>query len=168
MHLNSQKRHFQKHNRKTNSKGNRMFGVKRCTGTSPKQILWKTNSALYSKRLAKQSGSSVLQLILDEATELHATIISENSTREFDPGWFSRTENCTSQFTDKFEIITEVFRALSKLDPESIYLTWPKKCIWPQKSRIFRNTTERQTQNDTESLEQSDALEQVQSKFCEK
>ena len=58
-----------------------MFGVKRCTGTSPKQILSKINSALYSKELAEQSGSSVLQLILDEATELHATIISENSTQ---------------------------------------------------------------------------------------
>ena len=90
-----------------------MFGVKRCTGTSPKQILSKINSALYSKELAEQSGSSVLQLILDEATELHATVISENSNQE----------NCTSQFTDKFEIITEVFRALSKLDPESLYLT---------------------------------------------
>ena len=69
---------------------------------------------------------------------------------EFDPGWFSRTENCTSQFTDKFGIIREVFRALSNLDPESHYLTRPKQCIWTEKSRIFRNTTERQTQNETE------------------
>ena len=128
------------------------------------KILWKINSALYSKQLAEQSGSSVLQMILDEATELHATIMC----REFDPGWFSRKENCTSQFTDKFGIITEVFRALSKLDPELHYLTQPKHCIWTQKSRIFRNTTERQTQNEIECLQQSDALEQVQSKFGEK
>ena len=155
MQLNLEKPPFQKHNRKTNPEGNRMIRVKRCTGTSPKQILWKINSALYSKELAEQSGSSVLQLILDEATELHATIISENSTQE----------NCTSQFTDKFEIITEVFRALSKLDPESLYLTSPKQCIRTQKSRIFRNTNERQTQNETECSQQSDALEEVQSKF---
>ena len=85
---------------------------------------------------------------------------------EIDPGWFSRTENCSSRFTDKSGIITEVFRALGKLDPESLYLTWPKKCIWTQKSCIFRNKTERQTQNDTECLEQSDALEKVSIKFC--
>ena len=111
-----------------------MFGVKRCTGTSPKQILWKINSALYSKQLAEQSGSSVLQLDFGWSNR---TACYHNVT-EFDPGWFSRTENCTSQFTDKFGIITEVFRALSKLDPESLYLTWPKQCIWTHKSRIFR------------------------------
>ena len=88
-----------------------------------------------------------------------------HNVTEFDPSWFSRTENCTSQFTDKFGIITEGFRAVSKLDPESLYLTWPKQWIWTQKWRIFRNTNERQTQNETECLQQSDALEQVQSKF---
>ncbi|WP_419653183.1 hypothetical protein, partial [Thiolapillus sp.] len=37
------------------------------------------NSALYSKQLAEQSRSSVLHWILDEATELHANIMSQNS-----------------------------------------------------------------------------------------
>ncbi len=79
VHLNSEKPHFQKHNRKTNPERNRMFAADRCTGTSPNQILWKINSALYSKQLAEQSGSSVLHWILDEETELHATIMSQNS-----------------------------------------------------------------------------------------
>ena len=39
----------------------------------------KINSALYTKQLAEQSGSSVLHWILDEATELHTTIMSQNS-----------------------------------------------------------------------------------------
>ena len=56
-----------------------MFAAEQDTGTSPKQILWKINSALYSKQLAEQSGSSVSHWILDEATELHATIMSQNS-----------------------------------------------------------------------------------------
>ncbi len=79
-----------------------MIAAERCTGTSPKQILWKINSALYSKQLGENRCSSVLHWILDEATELHAT-----------------------QHKDK-------------------------------------------TQNETEWLQQSDALERVQSKFCEK
>ena len=84
---------------------------------------------------------------------------------EFDPGWLSRKENCTSRFTDKFGIITEVFRTLGKIDLELLYVTWPKKCIWTQKSHIFRNTTERQIQNDTECTKQKDALQQIQIKF---
>ena len=44
-----------------------------------KQILWKINSALYSKQLAEQSCSSVLQWILDQTTEMHANIMSQNS-----------------------------------------------------------------------------------------
>ncbi len=79
VHLNIEQPHFQKHKRKTNPERNRMFAAERCTGRSPKQILWKINSALYSKQLAEQSGSSVLHWILDEATELHATIMSQNS-----------------------------------------------------------------------------------------
>ena len=79
VHLTSEKPHFQKHNRKTNPERYRMFGAERCTGTSPKQILLKINSALYSKQLAEQIGSSVLHWIFDQATELHATIMSQNS-----------------------------------------------------------------------------------------
>ena len=79
VHLNLEKPHFQKHNRKTNPERNRMFAAERCTGTSQNPILWKINSALYSKQLAEQSCSSVLHWILDEATELHATIMSQNS-----------------------------------------------------------------------------------------
>ena len=56
-----------------------MFAAERCTGTSPKQIWLKMNSALYSKQLAEQRCSSVLHWILDEATEMHATIMSQNS-----------------------------------------------------------------------------------------
>ena len=79
VYLNSEKPHFQKHNRKTNTERNRVFAADRCTGTSPNQILWKINRALYSKQLAEQSGSSVLHWILDQATEMHATIMSQNS-----------------------------------------------------------------------------------------
>ena len=79
VHLNLEKPHFQKHNRKTNPERNRMFAADRCTGTSPKQILWKINSALYSKQLGEHSSSSVLQWILDKATEMHAIIMSQNS-----------------------------------------------------------------------------------------
>ena len=96
-----------------------------------------------------------------KASELQAPTMCT----EFDPGWLSRKENCTSRFTNKFGIITEVFRALGIIDPESLYLTWRKKCIWTQKSHIFRNTTERQIQNDTECTKQKDALEQAQIKF---
>ncbi len=79
VNLNLEKPHFQKHNRKTNPERNRMFAAERYTGTSRKQILWKINSALYSKQLGEHSCSSVLHWILDEATEMHATIISQNS-----------------------------------------------------------------------------------------
>ncbi|WP_294032063.1 hypothetical protein, partial [Thiolapillus sp.] len=61
--LNSEMAHFQKHNRKTNPERNRMFAAERCTGRSPKQIWLKMNSALYSKQLAEESGSSVLHWI---------------------------------------------------------------------------------------------------------
>ncbi len=77
--LNLENPHFQKHNRKTNPERNRMFAAERYTGTSRKQILWKINSALYSKQLGEHSCSSVLHWILDEATEMHATIMSQNS-----------------------------------------------------------------------------------------
>ena len=56
-----------------------MFAAEQDTGTSPKQIWLKMNSALYCKQLADQSCSSVLQWIFDETTELHATIMSQNS-----------------------------------------------------------------------------------------
>ena len=79
VNLNLEKPHFQKHNRKTNPERNRMFAAERYTGTSRKQILWKINSALYSKQLGEHSCSSVLHWILDEATEMHATIMSQNS-----------------------------------------------------------------------------------------
>ncbi len=72
VNLNLEKPHFQKHNRKTNPERNRMFAAERYTGTSRKQILWKINSALYSKQLGEHSCSSVLHWILDEATEMHA------------------------------------------------------------------------------------------------
>ena len=139
-----------------------------------KQILWKINSALYSKQLGEQSCSSVLHWILDQATELHATIMSQNSIQVDFPvqgnctwqftdqfvaehscssvlHWildeatemhatimsensiqvdFPVQGNCTWQFTDQFVIITEGFRALSKLDLESLYLTSPKLWNW--------------------------------------
>ena len=79
LNLNLEKPHFQKHNRKTNPERNRMFAAERYTGTSRKQILWKINSALYSKQLGEHSCSIVLHWILDEATEMHATIMSQNS-----------------------------------------------------------------------------------------
>ncbi len=79
VHLTLEQPHFQKHNRKTNPERNRMIASERCTGTSPKQILWKINSALYSKQLGERRCSSVLHWILDEATELHANIMSQNS-----------------------------------------------------------------------------------------
>ncbi|WP_419650407.1 hypothetical protein, partial [Thiolapillus sp.] len=53
VHLNSEKPHFQKYNRKTNPERNRMFAAERFNGTSPKQIWLKMNSALYSKQLAE-------------------------------------------------------------------------------------------------------------------
>ena len=97
-----------------------------------------------------------------KATELQAPTMCT----ELDPGWFFRKENCTSRFTDKFGIITKVFRALGKLDPESLYLTWPpKRSICTKESRFSRNTTERQIQNDTECTKQKDALQQIQIKF---
>ena len=74
-------------------------------------------------------------------------------------------EQCTSLSTDNFGILKEAFRAFSKLDPKSLYITWPKNCTWTQQSRFLRNTTERQTQNDTEYSQQNDAWEQVQINF---
>ena len=144
-------RNFRKHIRKTKPERHWILTGNRSTRKSPNQIqlklifLFILQEWLRTRNAAKVSYTG----FCSKATELHATIMCT----EFDPGWFSRTENCTSQFTDKFGIITEVFRALGKLDPESLYLTWPKKCIWTQKSCIFRNKTERQTQNDTECLE---------------
>ena len=84
---------------------------------------------------------------------------------EFDPGSFSHKVSCTSLFTDKFGIITEVFRAIGKLDAVSLYITWPSNCTWSLQSRNFRNTTRKQTQNDTECSEHNDAWEQVQINF---
>ena len=78
-HLNLKKPHFQKHNKKTNPERYRMFAAEQCTGISPKQIFWKINSAVYSKELGEHSCSSVLHWIVDEATEMHATIMSQNS-----------------------------------------------------------------------------------------
>ncbi len=165
--IGTQKSHnFRKHIRMTNSDQQWISRKKRCITTSPNQIQFNSTVLfiLQDWLWTSKADNVSCTRFCSKATELHATIMCT----EFDPGWFSRTENCTSQFTDKFGIITEVFRALSKLDPESLYLTSPKQCIWTQKSRIFRNTTERQTQNETEYLQQSDALEQVQSKFYEK
>ena len=80
-------------------------------------------------------------------------------------GLFSHTEQCTSLFTNNFGILKESFWAFSKLDPQSLYISWPKKSTWTQQSRIFRKQRERQTQNDTECSQQNDAWEQVQINF---
>ena len=141
--IGTQKNHnFRKNIRMTNSDQQWMSWKKLYT-TSPNQIqfnstlLFILQDWLWTSKAANVSCTR----FCSKATELHATIMC----REFDPGCFSRTENCTWQFTDQFVIITEGFRALSKLDLESLYLTSPKQCIWTQKSRLFRNTTERQT-----------------------
>ena len=156
-------RNFRKHIRKTKLERHWILRVKRCTRKSPNQIqlnltlLFILQDWLWTSKAAKVSCTG----FCFKTTELHAPTICT----EFDPGWFSRKENFTLRFTDKFGTVTEVFRALGKIDPESLYLTWPKKCIWTQKSHIFRNTTERQIQNDTECTKQKDALQQIQIKF---
>ena len=96
-----------------------------------------------------------------KATEVHSPTLWTESKG----GLFSITEQCTSLFTDNFGNLKEAFRALSKLDPQSLYITWPKNCTWTQQSRIFRKQRERQTQNDTECSQQNDAWEQVQINF---
>ena len=142
---------FRKHISMTNSDQQWMSRKKRCITTSPNQIqfnstvLFILQDWLWTSKAAKVSCTG----FCFKTTELHAPTICT----EFDPGWFSSKENCCSRFTNKFRIITEVFRALGKLDPELLYLTWPKKWTWTQNILIFRNTTERQIQNDNECSE---------------
>ena len=69
---------------------------------------------------------------------------------------FPEKKICTSRFTDKFGIITEVFRALGKLDPESLYLT-TKKSAFELRKAAFPETQQKDKSRTT--------LEQVQIKF---
>ena len=127
VHLNSEKPHFQKHNRKTNPERYRMFGAERCTGTSPKQILLKINSPLYSKQLAEQSGSSVLHWIFFWSTRT-AVFNSVN--------WVST--RFILQLGTVYCTVHWWLRAHNSLDPESLCINWPRNCIGTQKSRNFR------------------------------
>ena len=115
-------------------------------GSFRKYIRKKTRTALRVKRRTRKSPNQIqLNLTLlfilkdwlwtckepkvsctgfcSKTSELH----SPTMCTEFNPGWFPRKENCTSRFTNKFGIITEVFRALGKLDPESLYLILPER-----------------------------------------
>ena len=138
---------FRKHITKTNRERHYLLRVKWCTTTSPIPILFNLTLLfilpdwLWTSKVANVACTS----FCSKATELHP----HKMWTEFDPVWFSSKENCSSRFTNKFRIITEVFRALGKLHPELLYLTWPEKWIWTQDIFIFRNTTERQIQNDT-------------------
>ena len=82
---------------------------------------------------------------------------------ESDLGSYYYTEQCTSRFGN----ITDAFRVLGNLDPESLYLT---KKTEPELSKAVFSETQQKVEPRTKPvyLEQSDALEQVQSIFCEK
>ena len=112
---------------------------------------------LWASKAAKLSSTE----FCSKTTEVHFPTLWTESKG----GLFSHTEQCTSLFTDNFAILKEAFRAFSKLDPQSLYISWPKNCTWTQQSRIFRKQRERQTQNDTECSQQNDAWEQVQINF---
>ena len=140
-----------------------MSRKKRCVTTSPNQIQFNSTVLFILQDWLWTSNAANVSCtrFCSKGTDLHATIMC----REFDPGWFSRKENCTSLFTDKFGIITEV-HALGKLDPESLYITWPKQCIWTQKS-AFSETQQKDKPRTTLNV-QSRTIhwKKVQIKFC--
>ena len=144
---NTQQPQIQKTHHKDKPRTHYLLRVKWCTTRSPNPILFNLTLLfilpvwLWTSKVANVACTS----FCSKATELHP----HKMWTEFDPVWFSSKENCSSRFTNKFRIITEVFRALGKLHPELLYLTWPEKWIWTQDIFIFRNTTERQIQNDT-------------------
>ncbi len=78
-----------------------------------------------------------------KTTQLH----SPTKKIDFELDSLSCMKEFTWCFTNNFVILTEAFRALRKLDPESLFIHWPKKLPF---NTVNPNLTKRNTKTNTQ------------------